>query len=344
MNGVAGIVGDLGQRFRLVDLLPTSVLSVTIVALVSAGAPSEPPSLERVVDAAEQATLVEGALLGLAILIVSVLLVPLAVPLVRLLEGYWGTSRLIRPLAEVRTRRHASKRAVLAARTRADGAEVSEEQRQAALEAAWDLTRRYPPQALAMPTALGNVLRSAEFRAGRPYGLDSAIAWPRLYPLLDAEIRALVDDRRQQLDVTARFAVVFATLAVVTVVLLVSAGWWLLLPFVVCFLAWVSYRAAVTAAIAYGEALDAAFDLGHFALATKLGLQRPKDAADERSRNQDLTVFLSRLRLPGSLGYADDSSPTSPPSHTPAPPAVPSGPATREQATELEDPTIHART
>lgn len=308
MNGIAGIVGDLGQRFRLVDLLPTSILVVSVGTLIAAGAPGETPTVANVLDKAEDLTLAESALLVLLVLVGSVLFVPFTVPLVRLFEGYWGSSRLARGLGGFRVDRHQRKRASLKARTRAQSRDGVLPDPKPALEAGWDLVRRYPPTALVMPTALGNALRAAEVRAGRPYGLDAIIVWPRLYILLDAEVRALVDDRRQQLDVMVRFATVFAIGAVVTLALLATSGPWLLVPVAAVLLAWISYRAAVAAAIAYGEALDTAFDLNHFVLGDKLGLPRPGSAAEERSRNEAVTVFWSRLRLPGDLAYAPDPS------------------------------------
>jgi hypothetical protein len=58
------------------------------------------------------------------------------------------------------------------------------------------LRQRFPiPDHLVKATRLGNLLAATEDRAGRDYGLDAVVAWPRLYPLLGAEIKVIVDDR-----------------------------------------------------------------------------------------------------------------------------------------------------
>ncbi|MGI8777554.1 MAG: hypothetical protein ACR2LJ_09245 [Acidimicrobiales bacterium] len=97
-------------------------------------------------------------------------------------------------------------------------------------------------------TALGNVLRAAEYRAGRLYGLDTVVMWPRLYPLLPAAMRDLVGDLRLQMDVVARFTVTFLAAAAISAALLATHGWWLLVPAGALVLAACSYGATVAAA------------------------------------------------------------------------------------------------
>jgi hypothetical protein len=152
--------------------------------------------------------------------------------------------------------------------------------------------RRLPPREYLMPTRLGNALRAAELRAGEPYGLDAVVAWPRLYPLLSDPVRALVDGQRDALDVNARFCAVFAAAAVIAAVLLAAHGWWLLVAAGCLVLAWLAYRSAVAAAIAYGEAIRAAVDLHRFTLLEALHLPLPATLEEERSVNGELSRFL----------------------------------------------------
>jgi hypothetical protein len=155
------------------------------------------------------------------------------------------------------------------------------------------LRRLFPSDpAWLLPTRLGNALRAAETRAGEPYGLDAVVAWPRLYPLLPDGVRALVDDQRDGLDLAARFCAVFAAAAAVSLVLLAIHGWWLLVPAGCLVLAWLSYRGAVAAAVAYGEGIRAAIDLHRFDLLTALHLPLPATLEEERAVNEELSLFL----------------------------------------------------
>jgi hypothetical protein len=164
---------------------------------------------------------------------------------------------------------------------------------------AWQLRHRFPPESLLLPTSLGNVLRAAEYRAGRAYGLDSVVIWPRLYPLLPETVRNSVDDVRLQLDVAARFTAVFLLGTVFSAALLITHTWWLLLPAFTLLLAWISYRASVNAAAAYGVGVETAFDLGH--LRAALHLRQPPDRASERANNRQLTDFFRGV--PTDLQY-----------------------------------------
>ena len=218
-------------------------------------------------------------------------------------------TRLLTAIAEARRRHHRERRAQLEAaqlRTSAD-AEADGDTRQARAQAAWQLQKRYPPAPLVMPTALGNTLRAAEHRAGRRYGLDTVVVWPRLYPMLPERMLAILDDERTQLDVAVRFCVVLGVASVVSLGLLITHGWWLLVPVASLGLAWLAYRAAVGAALAYGEGLETAFDLHRFELLHALHLPLPATSEEERVLNQQLTAFLLQgQRVP--FAYEHDRS------------------------------------
>ena len=66
---------------------------------------------------------------------------------------------------------------------------------------------------------------------------------------------------RDQLDIAARLCITLLLATVVSGALLLTHGWWLALPAVTALLAWVAYRAAIQAAVAYGEEVAVAFDL-----------------------------------------------------------------------------------
>jgi hypothetical protein len=103
-----------------------------------------------------------------------------------------------------------------------------------------------------------------------------------------------VDDLRDQLDLAARFCVVFLVGAGVSLGFLASYGWWLLVPAGALVLAWLSYRATVAAALAYGEGLQAAFVLHRFDLIGALHLPLPANLDAEKTENARLSAFLLR--------------------------------------------------
>jgi hypothetical protein len=237
------------------------------------------------------------------VLVLGLVLHPLQLPLVRVLEGYWGDGPIGRRVTAFSVgRQRARRRRLETSATPGDPAEAVDATETARLvDAAWRLRHRFPPEAILLPTSLGNVMRAAEHRAGRPYGLDAVVVWPRLYPLLPDAVRAATDDLRLQLDSAARFTAVFLVGAATTFALLVAHGWWLLVPAASVVLAWISYRASVSAAAAYGVAVEAAFDLAHLDLRAALHLARPPDRSTERAANAELTEFFRGV--PTELRY-----------------------------------------
>jgi hypothetical protein len=293
-GGLLDATKDLGVRFRLVGLLPTAALGLFIVALVWSGAPGQAPDPDRIATRLDDLAGWEGVLAVLLLLVVSLILEPLQLSLVRLLEGYWGDARVGRLLAAPGKALHRSRRARLDTKQQRRG--TAPDERLGEREAAARRLRRYPPPTAMLPTLLGNTLRAAEFRAGSRYGLDAVVLWPRLYPLLSDRVTAILDDLRDQLDLAARFCAVFIVGTGVSAALLARHGWWLTVPAVTLVLAWLSYRGAVAAAIAYGEAIEAAFDLHRFDLLRALHLPLPSDLITEVRENQQLTRFLHQPR------------------------------------------------
>jgi hypothetical protein len=291
--GLASLVGldanALGTRFSLVSLLPTSAGTLLVGFVVATGAPGRSPSWSNAVQTARDMDAADVGLLAVAVLVIAVILQPLQLQLVRMLEGYWGGGGFARWLSGPLVRRHRKARQHLADRAKLDP-DATTVPEDAALA---DQIRRarYPSDPL-LPTALGNALRAAERSAGRRYGLDAVVLWPRLYPLVADPQRAVVEDRRDQLDLTARMSATFALVAVVTFGLLWRDPIWWLFPLAVLALSALSYRAATAAAISYGESLHVTFDLHRFDLLTALHLPLPVDNESERKQNQQLSTWL----------------------------------------------------
>ncbi|WP_424535855.1 hypothetical protein ACOZ38_38385 [Sphaerisporangium viridialbum] len=288
--------GISGGRFLLVDYLPAYAASLMVLVLVWAGAPGRPVDLGRAWRTAAGLGAGEVVLLGVAITLLAVLGTPLQLALVRVLEGQWPRAGLA-GLARRSRERQSRRRERLASAEELPEGQAGEAEIQAAGVAGTRLRRLYPPAELLRPTALGNVLAATESQAGEPYGLDAVVVWPRLYPLLGENVKAVVDDRRDILDTAARLSVTMAATAVVAAGLLARSGWWLLLALVPLVIARVAYVGAVHAAVAYGEAVRAAIDLHRFTLVDALRLPLPHDPDDERRRNT-LLCDLWRQGLP----------------------------------------------
>jgi len=292
-KGIPGLASATSSRFSLVSYLPTYAAVGYLVVLLAGGAPAQHFEFGRVHDRAAALGGVELAAITLGVVLLAVMLQPLQLPLVQLLEGYWP--RWLSRITNAGLARQRAKRTALARQT--DTSDLTDDQRtdravrQRVLQSAWQLRRRYPPVEHLLPTTLGNALRAMEYDAGSGYGADTVTWWPRLYAVLGHQMRGIVDDRRNQLDVTCRLCATGAVMALISVPLLWRSGWWLALTLVPLAVAIVSYRATVTAAVAYGEAVRAAFDIHRFDLLTLLHLPLPGTAVDELKLNRELTRF-----------------------------------------------------
>jgi hypothetical protein len=307
MASLAGLGSNsLGARYYLVSYLPIAAGVLAVGFVVAAGAPQEHPSWDRALDALRSTDLGDVALLAVGVTVLAVLLQPLQLSLVRLLEGYWGNGTVGRALASPLLKGQQRRRDDLSRVAESDPGTGPVPVEAAVADQV--LRARYPSRRLLMPTALGNALRASEQTAGRRYGLDSVVMWPRLYPLLSPQMRTVVDDRRDQLDVTAGLSAVASVVVVVTAVLLWGDGWWLSVPVVAAAVARLSYVSAVSAAVAYGESVHVAFDLHRFDLLRALHLPLPATPAQERAANESLsTMFRQEGPPPPGYDHADET-------------------------------------
>lgn len=304
-----------GRRFFLVGYLPTCAAMVFLLFLVWAGARgwAAPAggglNFQRAWSTAGKLGIGEVVALALGITLGAVLLQPLQLALVRALEGGWP--RWLGSGLAVRHQRRRRQRWTDAAELPQNNPGLLTAERiQRAGEAGYELRRRFAlPDHVIRPTALGNVLAATEDRAGRPYGLDASVVWPRLYPVIGADVRALVDDRRDGLDTAARMAAVMLVTAVASAVLLARSGWWLVLVCVPLGLSLLAYRGAVHAGLAYGESVVVAFELSRFDLIKALCLELPTQQAAERALNLELSDFWRQgVPIDPARGYVHDGS------------------------------------
>lgn len=302
LSALTGVGDNTSGRFFFVNYLPVYGALLFLLTLLWGGAPGD-VDFARAWQTAAGLGAGEIVELGVALLLAAVILQPWQLPLVRMLEGYWPS--WAEPAAGVLRSRQARRRKRLeqAATVPGEDDPVSDEVVVAAGMAGAQLAERFPSGPFVRPTALGNALTAAEQRAGARYGWDAVVAWPRLYPVLGDQVRAMVDDRRNSIDSAARLAAVGAATAVAAAGLLAASGWWVLLALAPLAVAIVGYGGAVAAAIAYGASLEVAFDLHRFDMLSALRLPLPADITAEREQADSLCT-LWRQDAPVILGYA----------------------------------------
>jgi len=280
--------GIFGKRFYLVGYFPTYAAALFLLLVLWAGARgwNHPAShridFARAWNRASSLSIGQALALLLGVMLTAIALQPLQLSLLRLIEGYWpppfnrGWTSSWQRWRMKRLRNRAHLRPPGDTSGTADPPTLDQNVVQRAGVAGRRLRQRFPlPPHLIRPTGLGNVLAAMEDTAGRRYGMDAVIVWPRLYPLLSEEVRAVVDDRRNMLDASARMAATFLMTAFASLVLVYGAGWWKLLALVPLGISVLAYLAAVQGGLAYAEAVHVAFDLHRGDLLGALRMPKP---------------------------------------------------------------------
>lgn len=103
-----------------------------------------------------------------------------------------------------------------------------------------------------------------------------------------AEGAEIVDDRRDTMDTAVRLSCTAFVAATAVLALLWRSGGWILLSLLLLAVSRIAYRGA---AVAYGEAVEATFDLHRFDLVAALRLPLPADHVDERDPAKAVSAF-----------------------------------------------------
>lgn len=138
------------------------------------------------------------------------------------------------------------------------------------------------------PTRLGDALRASETRPKAKYGLDVVVCLPRIWLLLPDTARQELGEARSRLDA----AITVWLWALFSIVLTVWV-WWAL-PIALAVLAAVYAGWILRAAQAYGDLLEATFDVHRALLYDGVGWPRPASLEDERATGEALSVYLYR--------------------------------------------------
>ena len=150
-----------------------------------------------------------------------------------------------------------------------------------------------PDQDDRLPTRLGNLLRSYELRPQQKYGLDAFICWPRLWLLLDKDVRAEVESARNDLNQSVQ-VFIWGCL------FLIWAWWaWWASPLAIMQL-WVTRQLLLESARTYGELVEASFDLNRSRLYRALRWPLPENPLQEAVLGSELSAYLWRAS-PGNI-------------------------------------------
>ena len=213
----------------------------------------------------------------------------------RLFEGYWSNIVLLRRFRNPRVKAHRKRYDYLTGLTTREVGTVTLTNEIAAEQ----LTFYPPPNHLdqMMPTRFGNVVRGTEIYAYDRYGIESAIIWTRLRPLLSPEAAAALENRKIMVDFSLTITLLAAPFSLIWCpILAYYTNRWDL--FLICAigwpLAWVCYHNAIQSAVAYCEQITATFDLYRHNLLKALGRPIPKDTAEERKEWRRLAHFFYR--------------------------------------------------
>ena len=310
-------------RLVAVNLLPTAVLAAVVALTLRADAFSARTRGLQWADLVLGFKVDSGGVLLLivALFALAALLQPFEIAAVRLLEGYWGVTsarvavllawrhrnRVRKADRRIKEERDLRRRQRQEAKAGGPGPLTVQEQVRRRKEeavvgrrAGWGhrVRPQYPPDpGEVMPTMLGNVLRTAERRAGERYHLPTVPALPRLHAQLPDRLAMRYNAAVDTLDAAATMAIATALGAAVSA----GAFWddpalrWV--PGLLLVLSLVSYRGAVVAAGQHGTFMDIAFDLHRFDLLKALHLDLPADTAQEEALGRKVTAFLGSADL-----------------------------------------------
>ena len=286
----ASNVGRPGTR----DILPIASLVLLVAGLIAAGAPRRRPNIHSALSLAQHLSVIGFGLLVLIIVAMSIFLQPVVSGIVALLQDRAQRpfiARLSRPLMRHEYRKRRIPEDKLRQRLADMRANPTHWQQTDESDSLAEELRKYPSASRTKATRVGNILAAAEEDAGRPYGLDSRVALPRLELLLPESAEERLTSQRDDCFFALRFCATLILGVLASGLLLADDGIWLLIPVLAAVFAWLSYRNAVSAATSYGEVLRVVFDLYRFLLYDAYHLARPVNLNEE----QDLGRLLSRL-------------------------------------------------
>jgi hypothetical protein len=326
----------IGRYFALVSVVPSLFLVLWTYILIASRATSGKSAVHNVEAALSHWSPGKVTGIILLSFAISMVLHPLQFVTTQLLEGYWGTTRLAVAAMKLRIVHHRKRQRSLRDKAGDDWDEMEKRclqilRKQPGYRPEWetesdsldgriagvlksknaddlmgyliaqqealDHADRYPADARRiLPTQLGNALRRFEDSGGEQYGLNAITIAPHLYLIAPDRHRNYLMDAREDMDTSIRICTVGLAATVLTICFFLTKGLWLLWALLPYFISYLAYRGAVSAAQGYGSVVTTVIDLNRFRLYNELGLDLPRDSAEERENNEKLMLILSNSK------------------------------------------------
>lgn len=263
------------------------------------------------------------------IIVLSVIMIPLQLVIIRLFEGYWP--KIFYPFTVIGLKIQKHKYEKIPKEKRKKLNEIDKEENEKIKITKHELVQMekekykkkrdkidfqyhlksilyYPEPKRLLPTGLGNILRAAEDLVSTKYGLDAIITWTRLYILLPDNIKEILNDQRMKLDLSTRLSFIFLISTIISSIFFVKISLLSLIPFVTFILFIICYKGSKQVAFGYGQLIHTAFDLYRFDLLKQLKIPLPKNIEEEKKKGQEISSFLiSGEGLPKKFEYNHDS-------------------------------------
>ena len=299
-------------RLLLVGLLPNAILVAYVWLLLALHAftnrGQDAPLTLMDLGQVNFRTDAGGLLLFvLLVVLLTAVVQPFQVRVVRIVEGYWRRENWLYRFAVGAHQRRSDRlrqQAISGIDLRDNellskpaDEQIAEQRRARRLSAAASrakgkLKSYPPPDADVLPTMLGNVLRRGERIAGERYALDTISSWPRLYPYVGDKVATEFDSETDGVDASVNLALVFIVMSVLGFVAFANDRWMLIVPVLLVLLALAAYRAAISSARQLGLTMVVAYDLYRFDLIRGLHLELPVTPEAEAERNRVITRFF----------------------------------------------------
>ena len=324
---VSSGIKELGIYFILVNLLPSIVLIFIIYLTVTLGpliydTNNNNPSFEnklfigdnsknlnftyvneKVIEFGQGENIVS---IIFGIIILSIIMIPLQLVIIRLFEGYWP--KIFYPFTVIGQKAQKNKFTNIQNEEDKEIEKIDKEDNEKInkIISKYQLKRilYYPDYERILPTGLGNILRAAEDFVSAKYGLDAIITWTRLYILLPDNMKTLINDQRIKLDLSTRLSFIFLISTIISSIFFVKISFLSLIPIATFILLIISYKGSKQVAFGYGQLIHSAFDLYRFDLLKQLKISLPKNIEEEKKKGQEISSFLvSGEGLPENFEY-----------------------------------------
>lgn len=156
-------------------------------------------------------------------------------------------------------------------------------------------------EARLMPTRLGNAFAVIEEYPYRRYGMDGVTFWPRLIHVISEDYKTAIDSAKTNLDSLLNFSLLSGVLGLEFLTMAgymlandhrLTGGWFFAGWVAAWAIAYLFYRATVSATQSMGAQIAACFDLFRGALLEKLDIAQPRDLLAEQAVWRNLAKFL----------------------------------------------------